>query len=390
MISDDEIRAAVALGHDVSAPLPAIDVSARLSALQQAAFAGEMAPDAFLITNLTNVRYLAGFTGSAGRLWLTATDAVFITDGRYAERATSELTEVNCGARIEVRRTVLDQRQLLRELIDASRTKRLALESAHVSWAAAEDYRGLLSDIDDTELVALLDVVEDLRRTKDAAELCRLARASAIADNALIKVLPSLANRPTEIDFARELEAAMADLGSEEPSFRTIIASGPNASRPHHEPSNRRVERTDEVICDFGATIDGYHSDMTRTVYVGPPSAEQRHHFSVVAKAQRAGRDAITSGVEGKEIDNVCRTVISDAGWVDYFVHGTGHGSGLLIHEAPWAGLTSTSTLQVGDILTIEPGVYIPGVGGVRVEDSLVVLESGSVLLTRAPYDIVV
>ncbi len=389
-MSDDEIRSAIAVGHDFNAALPRIDTGARLATLQASVFADDGGPDALLVTNLINVRYLTGFTGSAGRLLVTAADAVFISDGRYAEQAAGELAATNCSARIEIRRTVEDQKALLEELISTFAIRRLGLESTHVSWAAAEDYRELLTGVDDSELVAMKEIVERLRRTKDAAELARLARASAIADAALLKVIPRLTERPTELAFARMLESAMADLGSEAPSFDTIIAGGPNASRPHHSPSDRTIELGDEVICDFGATIDGYHSDMTRTVYVGEPAMKQKRHFGVVRAAQSAGVAAVRSGASGVEIDQACRDVIASAGWGDFFVHGTGHGSGLLIHEDPWAGQTSRSILQTADILTVEPGVYLPGEGGVRIEDSLVVCEAGSVSLTRAPYDLIV
>jgi Xaa-Pro aminopeptidase len=390
ILSDADIRAAVALGHDLGSTLPAIDTAHRQAGLQRSEFGEGSTLDALLITNLINVRYLTGFTGSAGLLWVTADEAVFITDGRYAERAAAELKAVHCSAHIEIRRSVPEQRALLRDLVGSQRGRSVGLESTHVSWAAAEDYRSLFSDIDGSEIVATADVVEDFRRTKDASELARLARASAIADAALAAVLPLLAQRPTEVGFARALESAMADLGSHEPSFATIIAGGPNASRPHHEPSGRAIEDGDEIICDFGATVDGYHSDMTRTVYVGAPAMKQRRHFGVVQAAQRAGVDSVRAGRSGKEVDAACRNVIADAGWAEYFVHGTGHGSGLLIHEDPWAGPTSTSTLKVADILTVEPGVYLPGEGGVRIEDSLVVCAHGSVHLTRAPYDLVV
>ena len=390
MISDAEIRAAVAIGHDTSATLPAMHVAERLAAVQEQAFAGDGAPEALLVTGLVNVRYLTGFTGSAGLLWLTPHEAVFITDGRYAERAAAELSVVSCPARMEVRRTVVEQRELLCEQIKAANVTRLGLESTHVSWATAEEYRALLAEAGGGGLVATVEIVEGLRRAKDVAELARLARASAIADAALSAVLPLLGERPTETAFVRALESAMADLGSHGPSFNTIVAGGPNASRPHHESAHRVIEEGDEVICDFGATIDGYHSDMTRTIYVGEPAMKQKRHFAVVRAAQRAGVGSVRAGVGGKAVDAACRTVIVNAGWGDYFVHGTGHGSGLLIHEAPWAGPTSTSTLRVADILTVEPGVYLPREGGVRIEDSLVVCESGSVLLTRAPYDLVV
>ena len=341
-----------------------------------------------LLTNLVNIRYLTGFTGSAALLLvLVGEPAVLITDGRYAEQSADELRAAKCQARIEIRKSHKEQQELLKELMESTAIGSLGLEADDVSWAQLDAYRELFEDV---ELVATRGVVEEFRRTKDLGELSRLARASAIADAALASTLPGLAQRPTERAFARTLDDAMVAIGADGVSFETIIASGPNASRPHHEPGDRLIEEGDEVICDFGALVDGYHSDMTRTIYIGQPAMQQRRHFAVVREAQSAGVSMVAVDVESTAVDAACRAVIESAGWGEAFVHGTGHGSGLLIHEAPWLGPTSTGTLRAGDVVTVEPGVYLPGAGGVRIEDSMVITSEGPVLLTRSPYDIIV
>jgi Xaa-Pro aminopeptidase len=396
----EEYRSALSLGHDLVAALPALAVDGRIAKLQ--ALLGQGAPagssdgteshvglqsEALLITNPANVRYLTGFTGSSGRVLVTATSATLVTDARYEERATEELQKVGCSAHLVILRTVAEQDAFLTETVTAARVEKLGLEANHVSWHDAERYRALIAE---GELVAESDVVERLRRTKEPAEVARLARASAMADAAFAQVLPLLSKSISERDFASALEDAMRTYGSEEPSFSTIIAAGANASRPHHEPGGYLIQEGDDVICDFGATCEGYRSDMTRTVYIGEPSIKQLRHFAVVQQAHDIGIETVIHGVSGLAVDSETRQVIINAGWGDFFVHGTGHGSGLQIHEAPWIGPTSTSILAAGDIVTVEPGVYLPGAGGVRIEDSMLITTDGPLLLTRSPYDLVV
>jgi Xaa-Pro aminopeptidase len=396
----EEYRSALSLGHNLAAALPSLAVDGRIAKLQTLLGKGGptdssngaepqvgLQSEALLVTNPANVRYLTGFTGSSGRVLVTATSATLVTDARYEERAMEELQKVSCSARIVILRTVAEQDAFLAESITAAGVLKLGLEANHVSWHDAERYRALIAE---GELIAEYDAVERLRRTKEPAEVARLARASAIADAAFAQVLPRLGESISERDFASALEDAMRTYGSEEPSFSTIIAAGANASRPHHEPGSYVIQEGDEVICDFGATCEGYRSDMTRTVYISEPSMKQLRHFAVVQQAHDMGIETVTPGVSGLAVDSETRQVIIDAGWGDFFVHGTGHGSGLQIHEAPWIGPTSTSVLAAGDIVTVEPGVYLPGAGGVRIEDSMLITTDGPVLLTRSPYDLVV
>jgi Xaa-Pro aminopeptidase len=222
---------------------------------------------------------------------------------------------------------------------------------------------------------------------KDDGEVARIELAAAIADDALAAVRPLLLEVPTEAAFGLALDTEMRRLGAAARSFETIVASGRNGAKPHARPGPRRVQRGDLVVIDFGAMVDGYRSDMTRTVMVGEPTAEQTRLLEVVTAAQAAGVAAVGAGVGCKDVDAACRAVIIDAGWGDRFVHGTGHGVGLDIHEAPWVNSRSAATLAPGHVVTVEPGVYLPEVGGVRVEDTVLVTEAGSRPLTRAPKD---
>jgi Xaa-Pro aminopeptidase len=220
---------------------------------------------------------------------------------------------------------------------------------------------------------------------KDDGEVARISAAASIADAALLQVWPLLATEPTERAFALELDTAMRRLGARDVSFETICASGPNSARPHARPSDRRMVEGDLVVIDFGALLDGYHSDMTRTVTLGEPDDVARRLLDVVTEAQQRGVEQVGPGVECSAVDNACREVIIDAGWGEAFLHGTGHGVGLDIHEDPRVAGSSEAILQVGEVVTVEPGVYLSEIGGVRIEDTLLVTADGNRPLTHAP-----
>jgi len=233
-------------------------------------------------------------------------------------------------------------------------------------------------------------LVEELRRVKDAGELARLRAAAAVADAALAQVRPTIAAGMTEQEVALALEVAMRRAGSPGASFETIVAAGPNGAKPHARPTARPIEAGELVVIDFGAVVDGYCSDMTRTLCVGPPAnATLARMVEVVAESQRAGVAAVAAGRTGQEVDQACREVIEAAGWGEAFAHSTGHGVGLDIHEAPTLSKTSGDTLAAGHVVTVEPGVYLPGHGGVRIEDTVVVTEAGCDLLTLSPKEFV-
>ena len=384
-----DVRATLEQAWSLEVPLSdllPVSSVARLSALQ-ALISHNDSLDALLVTNLDNIRALSGFAGSSARLLVSSNTAFLLTDARYEERAAEELSASGSLIDVIVRRNQSDQQAWLREHVVASGHARVGLEAASLSWA---DHDALVADAPAVTWVAVTNLVERLRRTKSLGEIARTARAASIADAALAQVVPMLSGAVTERVFQRALDSAMIAFGADAVSFDTIVASGPNASRPHHETGARVIVEGDEVICDFGALVDGYHSDMTRTIYVGEPSKAQQRHFAVVRAAHDEAAAAITPGIACFALDRIARDVCEAAGWGDRFVHGLGHGTGLVIHELPWLGTTSRNAICDGDLVTIEPGVYLPGSGGVRIEDLYVVTTDGPIALTRAPVDIVV
>jgi Xaa-Pro aminopeptidase len=363
-----------------------MDVAARLHRLRDAiesktrtADAGPV--DALLVTKLVNVRYLTGFTGSAGMVLVVPDEVILITDGRYGQQAAEQLGAAGVEARIVV--AGVEQRTVVGDSVRAAGVNRLALEADAVSWAQQRAYgRDWFAGV---ELVATVGLVDDLRLIKDEGEVSRIAAAADVADQALANVRHRLVDRLTEQEFGIELDFEIRRLGAWGNSFETIVGSGPNGAKPHHRPSTRRITQGDLVVLDFGAVVDGYCSDMTRTVMVGEPTATQARMLEVVTAAQQAGVDAVAPGVGTAAIDAACRAVITEAGWGEAFLHATGHGVGLEIHEAPRVAATAAATLSPGVVVTVEPGVYLPDHGGVRVEDTLVVTADGSRPLTLAP-----
>ncbi len=361
--------------------LPPMDIGSRLGRL--AGLLDDHDCDALVVSELTNVRYLTGFTGSAALLLVTRTGTVFVTDGRYRDQSADELAAAGVEATIDVVPAEPDA-ALARAAADAG-VLRLGLESEAVTWAAQRRWAETL--MPGAELVPTAGAVEGLRLVKDAGEVARIRAACAIADAALADLRPSLGGSPTEAAFALALDGRMRELGAADVSFETIVAAGPNGAKPHHRPSDRRITPGDLVVIDFGALVDGYHSDMTRTVAVGDVGPDRMHMLEVVLASQRAGVEAVGAGVEAKEVDLACREVIDEAGLGDAFLHSTGHGVGLDIHEEPRVSARSAATLVAGHVVTVEPGVYLPELGGVRIEDTVLVTDGGCDRLTLAPKD---
>ncbi|MCB1260076.1 MAG: aminopeptidase P family protein [Acidimicrobiales bacterium] len=335
---------------------------------------------ALLVTSLTNIRYLTGFSGSAARLLVTDDALLFVTDGRYASQAPDQLRAAGVDAHIEIQATAAAQDAALAAAIGGAGVSTLGLEADHCTWAEARAYA---DTFDGVELEPLQGLVEALRIAKDPGEVARIEAAAMIADAALASVRHRLLERPTERAFALELDTAIRRFGASGNSFPTIVGSGPNGALPHMSPTDRVIDDGDLVVIDFGALVDGYCSDMTRTLCVGEPDATSARMLSVVLEAQAAGVARAAAGVPATEIDAACREIIAEAGWADAFIHGTGHGVGLDIHEAPRVAGTSDAVVAVGEIITVEPGVYLPGHGGVRIEDTLVVLDDGARALTH-------
>jgi Xaa-Pro aminopeptidase len=334
--------------------------------------------DALLLTDLIDIRWLTGFSGSNGWVVMSKDGFVLGTDGRYADRARAE----TAGSGVDV--VAFSQRAALRQrLLDALRgTSATALDSTSTSHA---EWNLLAADI---SLRPEPSVIGRLRRVKDAAEIQRMQAAAEAADAALAEVEPILFGAVdddvTEADLRDELEYRMRRHGADDRSYDTIVASGPDhGARPHHEVSRRRLLEGDTVIIDVGALVDGYHSDMTRSYVVGEPTDEQRRIYALVEAAHAAGIAALRSGVSAREVDLACRSLFDAAGCLDWYLHGTGHGVGLLIHESPFHSQASDEIIETGNVVTVEPGLYRVGFGGFRIEDLLVVTETGSQRLTH-------
>ncbi|MEN9506855.1 MAG: hypothetical protein RI958_2781 [Actinomycetota bacterium] len=360
------------------ASLPRLDVSDRAGRVVDRL--GDL--EALVVTDPTNIRWLTGFSGSNGVVVLLRDGVVLITDGRYIEQAERQMAAAGCAGRVQIGRTASD----IVALAATAATGRgsVGFESAHVSHARWSDFVRAF----DVDLVPTLGLVEEGRRVKDPAELARIDLACRIADQAFGIVAPTIVPGRTEIEIRNDLERVMRDLGAAGPSYETIVSTGPqNSPLPHHRPSPTVVEDGHTVIVDVGALVDGYHSDMTRTVVVGSPSPLQAEVYEVVAAAQLAGLAAVGPGVAVRDVDAACRSVISSAGFGPWFVHGTGHGVGLLIHEEPFLNSTSDGVLREGDVVTVEPGVYRGDFGGVRIEDLVEVTSTGCRTLTRTPKD---
>lgn len=364
--------------------LPSMDSSDRIERVR--ALFDQAGCDALLVTTPNNIRYLTGFTGSSSLLLVRPDELVFVTDGRYGDQADEQLQEAGVEARIEIGTVKVQQERLAAA---AAGVARLGLEAANVTWARQRAFAA--EWFADAELVPTEGVIESLRQVKDAGELARMEEAARVADEALAQVKPLLLEGPAERDFALELDFTMRRLGATRPSFETIVASGSNGAKPHARPGDRRIRPGELVVLDFGAMVDGYCSDMTRTVCVGDPAdPTARRMYDVVIESQARGVAAVRPGVLGSEVDKACRDAIAEAGWADAFVHSTGHGVGLDIHEAPWVASTATASLVAGNVVTVEPGVYLPAHGGVRIEDTLVVTDDGPRALTRSPKDLIV
>jgi Xaa-Pro aminopeptidase len=326
--------------------------------------------DAMLVTDPVNVRWLSGFTGSNGQVLLAADDAAddrLITDGRYDERAADEAPDLDREL----------ERDPVAVVLRRHARATVGFEAEHLTFSRGQQ---LISRLDETggTATATRCEVEGLREIKDEHELALLQRACQVTTSALGWLLDEhVGAGRTEQELARLLEQRFVELGAEAPAFTSIVAAGPNAAIPHHAPTGRPLADGDVLTIDCGAQVGGYHADCTRTVAIGHLGEPLAVVHDLVRRAQAAGRSAVVAGAAAAEVDAAARAPIVEAGYGERFVHGTGHGVGLEIHEAPAVATTARATLRAGMTLTVEPGVYLPGVGGVRIEDTLVVTPDG-------------
>jgi Xaa-Pro aminopeptidase len=341
----------------------------------------ERGGEVLVVTSLVNVRYLTGFTGSNGLVLVGPDTRAFITDFRYLEQSAAEVD----GA---FDRTIAQQdlMEAVPELLPSGEL-RLAFEDAHVSVRAHGRLRELVGDR--VELVAGGDAVESLRAVKDADEIRRIGEAAKVADAALRQIMEQGLVGRTEISVAVALERAMEDLGAKRPSFGSIVAAGPHGALPHAQPRDVEIGRDELVVIDWGAELDGYCSDCTRTLATGDLPDATLEAYDLVRQSQLAGLDAVSAGMSGRDADSAARDVIGDAGHAEHFGHGLGHGVGLEIHEAPRLSQRSDSVLASGNVVTVEPGVYLPGQFGVRIEDLVVVTDTACNILTSVPKELI-
>lgn len=336
---------------------------------------GENGLDALFVSQAENRRYLSGFTGSSGYLFITQSDAVLATDFRYVEQARGQAPD------FKICQTQGAISKWLNELISSYAVKRIGFDANDISYAA---YRSITSALQKVELVPTEGLVESLRAVKDAEELAIMLKAIAVCDAAFEKVSAGMRAGMTEARVAWELEKAMRESGSGVLPFDIIVASGPNAARPHHQPADRPIAEGEPVIIDMGASIGGYTSDLSRTICLGKQDEKFGKIYDLVLGAQLTAIATLESGMTGDAADSLARTVIEQGGYGECFGHGLGHGVGLATHEMPRVGKESKDILTDGMVFTIEPGIYISEWGGVRIED-MVVLEKGRAkVLTKA------
>lgn len=361
------------------------DTHARRRTALRASLAARDLPAA-LLTRGVNVRYLTGFTGSHGALLVTldgaedpAGRAVLATDGRYVEQAGRQAPDV----------ALVVDRQVAAALVARAHREGLRRVGFEAHQVSVELHAQLARE--GVELVPLGPVVEDLRVVKDDEELDLLRRACAATDAAFADLVGRLAPGRTERAVARTLEDLLRDHGADAPAFPSIVAAGPHSAVPHHEPTDRPLAAGDLLKLDFGARVGGYHADMTRTVVLRrAPAGWQREAYELVAAAAAAGRGALRAGAAAGEVDAAARGVVTAAGYGDRFPHGLGHGVGLEIHEAPLLAAQAPGRLRARTPVTVEPGVYLPGRGGVRIEDTLLVRDGEPEPLTTTTRELLV
>lgn len=329
--------------------------------------------DAYVVTRPENGRYLSGFSGGEAILFITAERALLLTDFRYLEQATREAPE------FEIIKTGQDHFDRLAEF--GRQARRIGFEGDFVTY---ESYVKLTKIFPQTEFLSIPHLASHLRSVKEPQEIEALRQAVKIADAAFAQIIETLVIGQTEEQIGLELEYLMRRAGASKGSFDFIVASGVRSALPHGTASAKKIRSGEFLTLDFGAVYQGYCSDITRTVFLGEPEAKHREVYEIVLAAQKAGIAAVEPGRAGKEVDAAARKIIADAGYGDYFGHGLGHSVGLAVHEGPNLNTSEGRLLEPGMTITVEPGVYIPNWGGVRIEDIVLVTEDGCEVLTQA------
>lgn len=338
--------------------------------------------DALLLTKLVNIRYISGFTGSTATVIITADQAIILVDSRYVLQASSE-----CPG-FDVTLYSNDVLKAAAEILNEMSPVKLGFEPDYITYSTHRKLRRLVAK--NTRFIGVKGIVEKLRMVKDADEIAIIKRAAVVADKCFSHIVSWVKPGMTEREIALEIDTYMRKSGAEKQSFDTIAAAGPNSARPHHQPTDAVLEQGQMLKMDFGATVDGYNSDLTRTIFMGEPDERQREVYNVVLEAQLAALAAIAPGAKGSDIDAVAREHIKSQEYGDYFGHGLGHSLGLLVHDGAGLSPTSDVVLEPGMVFTVEPGIYVEDWGGVRIEDDIVVTESGVEVITKSAKDIVI
>lgn len=337
--------------------------------------------DAALITKRESYIYLSGFTGTSAFLIITQNDALLVTDFRYAEQAAKQATSFEID---EYQGSLL---VALNELLKKKRIKKLGFEEGYLTYGKYLEYKEKLNV---ESFLPLGGIVEELRLIKDSSEIETIKKAVEIADNAFEDILQYIKPGVTEIEIAAQIEYCMKKQGASGPSFETITASGMRSSMPHGTASQKKIEVGDAVTMDFGALYNDYCSDMTRTVFVGKPDEELVRIYRIVQEAQLKGIEGAKKGLTGKEIDFISRDIIKSNGFEKNFGHGLGHGVGLEIHEEPRLSQSGAVKMKNGMVVTVEPGIYVSGLGGVRIEDMIGINDDKPVVMTKSTKELII
>ena len=337
--------------------------------------------EGILFSSLENIRYLCGFTGSDGAFALTQKDAFFLTDSRYWTQADEEVR----GSQIIHYKKKIDG---IVSLLSDLKLKNMGFESASLPFSLHQSLLKKLAK--ETDLIPLEEEIKNLRAVKDAQEMVLIRRAIEIASNAFLHITDRLKEGVLEEEIAQEMEFSMKRKGAEDLGFDIIVASGKRSALPHGRASGKKIERGDFVLIDFGSSFRGYHSDQTRTLVCGKPSPEQEKVYQVVKEAHDKAIELIRPGIPIHEVDEAARNYIRECGYAEYFGHGLGHGIGLAVHEDPAVNTENKGLVQEEMVFTVEPGIYIPDWGGVRIEDMVWVTPQGAEVLTYLPTELTI
>jgi len=335
--------------------------------------------DGMIVTNLTNVHYLSGFTGSAGTCLILSDESYFFSDGRYLTQSQKQVQGMEVFIDEDPHLRIIHKKKLIKNGLN------LGFEAIHLSVAEMDKMRTLFPEV---KFTSTTNLVEKIACVKDQGEIRNFRKAVEITDDVFDQILPQIREGVKEKEISAKISYAIKVLGGDGDAFDPIVAGGPNSALPHAVPGDREFQKGDFVVLDFGAKFQGYHADMTRTVVVGEASEKHEEIYNIVLKAQEKGIEAVKDGVSCKAIDYATRDFITEKGYGEYYIHSTGHGLGLEIHTMPRLSQSSEDTVYENYVITIEPGIYIPEFGGVRIEDDVVVGKNGAEVLNKAPKEL--